>query len=74
MCRWVTNRSAGVISYTQINTSTKKVDLWGGNGHLSAMQPHTWRAMAAIGVLLTIHNFTMFAGSRDNFVPGSYLG
>ena len=57
-------------AYTQIHTGARKMDLWGGNGHLAAMQPHTWRAMVAIGVLLTVHNFIMFAGSRDNFVPG----
>ena len=48
-------------------------ELWGGTGRCGAMRTRTWIEMVVIGVLLTVHNFCMFAGSRDKFVAGPLL-
>eukprot|EP00729_Bicosta_minor_P011297 gene11297-21475_t len=54
-------------------TTPPQNELWGGTGRCGAMRTRTWFDMVAIGVLLTIHNFCMFAGSRDKFVAGPLL-
>lgn len=50
-----------------------RTELWGGTGRCGAMRARTWIEMVVIGVLLTMHNFCMFAGSRDKFVAGPLL-
>ena len=53
---------------------TEPISLWGGAGRWNAMSYRSWLRMVAIGCLLTMHNFQMFAGEFRPLTPRSQTG